>query len=200
MWKQQMEVHKTMTPETKSVLSHFQDSMKADFKFTDDWAKKTITIAKENKDIVKTLYKGTAKNPKLKDQNIDESQVSYFIDMVLGLPDWVLFYAYKTIMWIREVAYPPAKKIYEVLDSWTFGFAKNIVTLIVIVIAYYIMSKVFRVVWWVLSTLFFVSKSLWRLFSPATSAQTPPVIIYDASSGVHEPVVKFDTDPASDDF
>jgi hypothetical protein len=174
-YKAQMEQAKSLKNMSKSeqndfqsAAQHIQKAFAPDFKMSDAWVKKTIVIAKTKTDIIKNLYKPAVSDQKVKDQGLDSDNFMAMIDFVCGLPDWVLFYAYKCIYFLYGYR-SQATTAYEVLDKYTFGFAKNIITFVFIVIAYMIFARVFRLTWWVLGWVFYIFKSLYRAVVPSAS-------------------------------
>ena len=181
---------KTDQTDFQAAAQHIQKAFAPDFKMSDEWVKKTIIIAKSKTDIIKQLYKPMADDPKVKDQGLNSDNFMMMIDFVCGLPDWVLFYAYKVIYFLYGFR-GPATTAYEFLDKWTFGFAKNILAFVGIVIAYMIFTRVFRFVWWILTlTIFPLFKFAYRTIVPTatqTSVADGPITVNFGSEGNIEP-------------
>lgn len=183
---------KTEQTEFQAAAQHIQKALVPDFKISDEWVKKTIIIAKNKTDIIKQMYKPMANDPKVKDQGLESDNIMWMIDFVCGLPDWFLFYFYKVVYFLYGYK-EPAITAYEFLDKWTFGFAKNILAFVGIVIAYMIFARVARFVWWILSLLVFpLFKFAYRTIVPSGGAQStvvePPITVTFGTEGNIEPV------------
>ena len=148
----------SMPESERTALNQLQEGLSGKVVRDDKWINDTIRLVKSHPETLKMLFKGRVP----KDSPLSEKQLMSIVDYVVTLSDWVLVNSVHLINWgIRDgVAY------YKKVDDLTFGCARWIVLVVMLVLMFYVAKLVWYIVWYT----FAIVMSGYRLITNGSAA------------------------------
>jgi hypothetical protein len=138
----------SLSPDEKTDLQHIQDGLSGYKPMDAAWIDSTIKTFKTKPGLFKALMKG--KGSML--GGVSDEQIESFIDMGSKMEVLTLKRIVSFVLYLGSL-YKPASEYYKVVDSYTFGYAKVLVFLLVGFVFYLL----FLVLWYLVKFVVFVA-------------------------------------------
>lgn len=119
-------------------LQNLQEGLSGVKLMDDNWIKETVNTVKNKPDLIKSVFLGKGEAT-----GVNDEQIFSFIDGASKMDAWTLE---KLIQFLKFVASmsKPATQMYNKIDQVTFGSAKYVVALLVIILMYLFVKVLFQ--------------------------------------------------------